>query len=629
MNTKFIAARLIDAAKEAGRRFRNILANSGDIMESGEVRDLNSLFVMDHSGKLIKVSDLATDPEEQSENYSVKAQADHGTVIDGELVPSIEKQFGSCRVWLEKDGLHARMYFASEDTLADHAWAISQDASYSTGIDWFPNGYYGTGYEIDQPIGILREISMVLTGNDPRAHTIDNLPTEEQTQGNEGSAENSEVEVVNNIKQIEEENDMVKTNDELTSEERDGILAEMAEVLNKFTKQEEKPEVEEEVVVEEETTDEIATDGEEIKEEIKGEEEEVEETKDTLKSPVVVVKDSAKQEIAVKSTDWLKTDASVAAWGKALIDAKGDKEAFKANFKAAALRDGINLGEDVEIAPEAVINAVAEQLNDAGSIFNMVNKTGLAFEVVATPTEGAAKGHVRGRNKVEENVELNKRVFTPADLYKLMKLDHSMVKLNGGLSSSAIVKYVLNELPRKLVEAIDQAILVGGITNDDEDQTAFTALTSVVSDIADTSNVYAVEYQALAGDNMRATISKAAAEIKSGSNRVLITTQNKFTDIENAVSGTNLIFPNGINKEQPNINGIARVMTPLWLTDAMLAGYEAIIVDLSAYDTVGDSTPESFSDYDIDVNKYVYEAVACIGGGLAKGKSAVGIKAAA
>ena len=49
---------LQDAKQTAERRFRNILANSGEIMESGEIRDLDQLYVMSHDGKLVKISDL-------------------------------------------------------------------------------------------------------------------------------------------------------------------------------------------------------------------------------------------------------------------------------------------------------------------------------------------------------------------------------------------------------------------------------------------------------------------------------------------------------------------------------------------------------------------------------------------
>ena len=35
-----------DAKEASTRRFRNILANSGDVMESGEIRDIKNLYVL-------------------------------------------------------------------------------------------------------------------------------------------------------------------------------------------------------------------------------------------------------------------------------------------------------------------------------------------------------------------------------------------------------------------------------------------------------------------------------------------------------------------------------------------------------------------------------------------------------
>ena len=214
MKSEHISAKILIAdSKMTTKRFRNILANSGEIMESGEKRDVRNLYVMGTDGKLIKISDLDVNPDKQKEEYTVQAQADHGEIVEGMIVPTIEKQFGSCKVWLEDDGLHARMYFAEGDALADHAWAISEHASYSIGMDWYPEGYYGTGYEIDEPIGILREISMVLTGNDPRAKTIDSINAEAEAQGS--------AEADDGVKEEGKENLMSKKLDELTPEERD------------------------------------------------------------------------------------------------------------------------------------------------------------------------------------------------------------------------------------------------------------------------------------------------------------------------------------------------------------------------------------------------------------------------
>lgn len=628
---KFYSAEVIkDAKSDEKRRFRNILANSGQIMESGEVRDLANLYVMGRDGKLIAIKDLNTNPDKQTEEYTVKAQADHGEVKDGELVDTIEKQFGSCKVWIEDDGLHARMYFANEDKLADHAWAISSDASYSTGIDWYPDGYYGAGADIPEAIGILREISMVLTGNDPRAKTIDHKKADTE-EGAKGS--NSEEALSGNNINDKGDSDMSKTQDELTPNENtamksklaEELVAKVADVVDEFTTKVPESEVQPTA----ESNDEVETPAEEVKEEVK-EKEEVEESKDTLHNPVVVVRDRMiKQESTQDSAKaYLKSEKAVEAWGRALIDAKGDAKAWRDSFKAIATKDGVDFGEDVMIAPEAVVNAVASQLEDDNTLFSHVNKTGLAFEMVAIPTEeGLGSGHKNGETKVEEEIKGITRVFTPADIYKLMKLDHSMVKLNGGLASSAIVKYVLAELPRKLVETIDRAILVGGVKN--EDGSDFTALNPILADIADADSVYGQEYEPVVGDNLRQTVAKAANKVTSSTDRTLVCTQDFFADLENATTeGGQLLFPNGIAKGDPRVNGLRRIVTPLWLTEEDLNGAQAIIVDLSAYHTVGDTSPENFTDYDIDVNKYVWEAVACVGGGLATKNSAVAIKGA-
>ena len=628
--SKAIMAKLVTTDKATSkRRFRNILANSGEIMESGEIRDINNLYVMSYDGKLFRIADLDKDPEKQKESYSVKAQADHGKIEGEYLIPSIEKQFGSCKVWLEDDGLHARMYFADGDQLADHAWAISEDASYSIGADWFPDGYYGTGYEIDEPIGILREISMVLTGNDPRAKTIDHKPTEAQAQGS------AEVECDNQY-QNQGDSEMSKTLDELTQDERQAMEREMAEVIDRFTA--DVPEDETEPTADDapeaseapEATEEVAEEAEKVEEAEEAEEKQEESTKDG-NMPIIVVKDRVKQEkFMTKSNDYLKTDAAVAAWGKALAGSQGDKAKFEADFRKFATADGVDLGENVSLVPEAVINAVSEEIEDEDRIFNHVFHTGLNFEVAATASsEGGATGHVRGKTKTEESVELAKRVLVPADLYKLMKLDHSMVKINGGISSSAIVRYVLREMPRKLLDTIDKAILVGGVASDSAEsgETEFTALLPIIDDVA-AKGTYGNEYTPEAGDTARAFVSKAASRVTSGYDRTLILTEDKLTDLENSLLGQFPVFPNGIDKSDPRINGIRRIITPKWLTSNMLGSYEnGIVVDLPSYHTVGDDSAERMTGYDLDTNKYIWELVACIGGGLVNKNSAIGIKA--
>lgn len=630
--TKYFGAKvqLADKKSDGNRRFRNILGNSGEIMESGEVRDVADFYVMGRNAKLIPIASLATDPDKQTEKYSLNFATNHGHFdpVTGERVVNVEDIIGDARVWLDKDDqLRARVYFANDDPKADHAWAVSDNASYSIGADHYPDGYYGAGNEINEPVVILREISMVDIGNDPRAMTIDTKRSKVAT----GDAAGDDV----NVKKGKTMPGKKKSIDELTPDERSALGKELSDVLDKFTTD-----------VPENQTEPTARDSKDEAEDAPKETDDApteksEETKDskTLHPPVYIIRDRvAKQESSISSADaYLKTDRAVAAWAQSLMEAKGDAHAWRDSFRKIAKRDGVDFGSDVSLAPELVVNAIAEQLRDEDSLFSHTFKTGLEYEIVAIPTsEDGGVGHVRGKKKTEEEIEGTTRVITPADIYKLMKLDHSMVKVNGGISSSAIVKYVLRELPRKLMETIDKALFVGGIKNDDADgstqATDFSALVPILNDIKAANSIYASTYTAEAGDNIRATISKAAGRVLSSSDRTLITTPDFFTDLENSVvtAGTgSLLFPNGINKGQPNINGIRRIITPLWLTSAMLGDFEAVVVDLSAYHIVGDTSPENFTDYDIDYNKYVWEVVSCIGGALANKSAAVGIKPAA
>ena len=65
--THINAAFVADAKTATERRFRNILANSGRVMESGEVRDIANLYVMGTNGELYRIADLNTNPDKQTE----------------------------------------------------------------------------------------------------------------------------------------------------------------------------------------------------------------------------------------------------------------------------------------------------------------------------------------------------------------------------------------------------------------------------------------------------------------------------------------------------------------------------------------------------------------------------------
>ena len=622
MNTQTIRAKLttIDKAKGA-RRFRNILANSGEIMESGEQRDLDQLYVMDFDGKLIKISDLNADPEKQTERYAVKAQADHGNVIDGEIIPSIEKQFGSCRVWLAEDGLHARMYFADNDRLADHAWAISEDASYSIGIDWYPEGYYGTGYEIDQPIGILREISMVLTGNDPRAKTIDHKPTEAQAQGSAEAASDTN-------QQLKEDSTMSKQLDELTRDEREALGARIAQVLDEFTADvpedeteptaDDAPEAEEKVEAPAEA--ETAEEAEKADtEESEKEEKEAVETKDTLNSPVVIIKDQAvKQEIA-KTTDWLHSEAGHRAFADTLKKAGRMGASFDAMWRAEAAKhmslDGITGLPNPAPVDQMFVDGL-EKADGIISHFKWVSAKSFRVHILAS--ESRAAGHKKGDEKANQAVTDTVRDLLVKMVYKRLDLDATELYENPWL-----IDFRSQELVDAIIAEIERAAVIGdGRSAGTPDLRMFDGTRGFYSIIADcqAQNALADEYATAAGGNLYDGVVGAKGLIKTEGAQILIAKSSVITAMLQAKANGQYLVAPGSRIE--DILGVERVYTPSWMENET---EDAILLVNNAYIHGGEQGIRVRPDFDTSTNTDILLDETPRFGSLAAKKSAVAI----
>lgn len=636
MTSKFIVAKIqTKDAKSDTKRYRNILANSGEIMESGEVRDLDSLYVMDRGGKLIKISDLNTNPDEQTEDYAVQAQADHGEVVEGMLIPTIEKQFGSCKVWLEDDGLHARMFFAEGDALADHAWAISEHASYSIGVDWYPQGYYGTGYEIDQPIGILREISMVLTGNDPRAKTIDSKEIEAQAQG---SAETDDGANNNN----EEQDSMANTKDELTRDERDALLAELSEVVAKYTA--DVPEDETEPTVQESKDDveapaepeKVEEDAEEVVEEDgeqEAEQENKEETKDMKTMPTVVVKDAVKQETAVAQTDWLYTKEARQKFADVLRAHGSMDSAFNAAWRAEAAKhtslDGIT-GLPIPANVEQMFEVALEKSDGIISHFRNINSKSFRVNLLNAVDEdaGRAAGFKKGDTKSNQELEDTYRDILNIMVYKKLDLDAMEVYENPEL-----IEIRAQELVDAIIVEIERAAIIGdGRTapqSGNPDRRMFNSprgFYSVKADAAAQSGfgtLVASTITPATGDNLYDSVVKARGQIRAEGAQFIVAKASAITALLTAkANGQYLITPGSRIEDFLNVE---RVYTPAWMeSDTDNDAY--IIVD-GAYAMIGENGIRTRADFNTDTNQDVLLAETPRGGSLARYKSAVAIAA--
>ena len=642
---KFYDARVLkDAKSSEERRFRNILANSGQIMESGEVRDLDNLFVMGRDGKPIAIKNLNTNPDKQTEEYTVKAQADHGTIIDGELVDTIEKQFGSCKVWMDTDGLHARMYFANDDKLADHAWAISEDASYSTGIDWYPDGYYGVGLEIDEPIGILREISMVLTGNDPRAKTIDHKEAEAVR------AKGSETEDAEDGENINLGDTMSETKDELTPKENvamkqklaEEIVEKVAEITDEFTTDVPESEVQPTAKPEAESADNAEGEAETKDAEGEAEAETKEapaETTDSKKDNVVhnininLTRDRiVKNETPVVSKD-VKAEAKNVRFNAIRDALKASNMKFDQRFETAfnnATKDAITgLG-----TPLNITNMFTEAMEKSDGILDYIyhiggtNGRGLRNNALAGTADygNEAQGHKPGDTKVDEAIVDTIRVAYDKMIYKKLSLDAMEIYENPEL-----LDFRAQELFDQIKASVERAIFIGdGRSTGTPDLRMFdsstnTGLFPIAADCAAQSGygtLVASTYEVNAGDNLYDGVVGARQWIRSEGEQILVVKPSVLTAaFQTKVYNRYLIEPGATAED---IFRVARVFAPMWMEYDTTN--DAYLLVRNGYTTTGERSPRVYPFFDVSTNENILLNEMPLGGTLTKYKSAAAIK---
>ena len=639
---KFYDAMVLkDAKSSEERRYRNILANSGQIMESGEIRDLENLYVMGRDGKPVAIKALNTNPDKQTEDYTVKAQADHGTMIDGELIDTIEKQFGSCRVWMEEDGLHARMYFANDDKLADHAYAISEDASYSTGIDWYPEGYDGLGLHIIEPIGILREISMVLTGNDPRAKTIDHIESDTNlgAQGSKVSEDENGKE--NNTNGVTE---MSKSQDELTPKENvvmkqklaEDLVEKVSEVVDEFTT--DVPESETQPTAADAKADEPEVD------ESKDSEEAAEsgaapapaeaETKDSVVHNINInVRDRiVKNETPVVSKD-AKAEAKKARFNAIRDALKASNFKFDAKFNSALeTKDAITgLG-----TPLNITNMFTDAMEHADGILSYIahiggtNGRGLRNNALAGTADygNEAQGHKPGDDKVDEAITNTIRVAYDKMIYKKLSLDAMEIYENPEL-----LEFRSRELLDQIMLSIEKAIFIGdgrsapvGSNADLRmfDSTTSTGLFPIASDCAAQSGygtLVASTYTVNSGDNLYDGVVGARQWIRSEGDQILVVKPSVLTGAFQAKVGNRYLIEPGATAE--DIFRVARVFSPMWME---YADDDAYLLVRNGYTTTGERSPRIYPFFDVSNNQNILLNEMPLGGTLTKYKSAAAIK---
>lgn len=178
---------------------------------------------------------------------------------------------------------------------------------------------------------------------------------------------------------------------------------------------------------------------------------------------------------------FIESNKAVELYARLSFETKGHGETFKESWREVLETNGVVLTQDVnedDILPKKIIGAIEDAVL-ADKVFSqftpIYNAQPGSIIIEATENDDGAWGHKTNAQKKFQQSVLETRDLFPKAIYKLQRLDH-MTFLKGG----ALVQWVLSELPKYVLQRISQAILVGGVKN--EDGTNFTAIRPILGD---------------------------------------------------------------------------------------------------------------------------------------------------
>ena len=319
------------------------------------------------------------------------------------------------------------------------------------------------------------------------------------------------------------------------------------------------------------------------------------------------------------SSNYLETHEAMNDYAKILEKFAGaNTNEVKKAWADHVAQKGIS---NVEVLlPGAMVSAISDGIEKSGTIWNVLNKTGLTVRRIDAETAGnRAQGNKRGTTKKETELTFTDRVIRAGFIYDYLKLNKEDIVENR--DTGALVKFVLETLPKRIIAEIERAVVIGDGRSGEDDK-----INSFVSILEDAKNsVFATEYTPTTGEPLYKSIVKAAANIVAEGGVYLVMSKSAKADLKlsETKSGA-LVFPLG-----GDIAGtleVKEIFTPSWFAPE---GVQAVMFVGDAYETVGDNSIEAYTNFSLSQNKQEYLQEIYAGGALTKVKSGVVIKNAA
>lgn len=254
-----------------------------------------------------------------------------------------------------------------------------------------------------------------------------------------------------------------------------------------------------------------------------------------------------------------------------------------------------------------------------------------------TKDEARARGYIKGKQKIEEQFSLLKRITDPQTVYKKQSLDRDDVV---DITDFDVVAWLKAEMRMKLQEELARAILIGdGRLPSDDDKIQETHIRSILNDADFYSLKKTVTMSSLSDKTAAANafidgVVEGMIDYKgSGAVTAYMAPQTLATlRVAKDTTGRRLYANTNEIASALGVNAIVEVppMKGLTRTDSENKKHNvlAIVANIRDYNVGADRGGQTtmFDDFDIDYNKYKYLIEIRCSGALTKPASALVIE---
>lgn len=296
------------------------------------------------------------------------------------------------------------------------------------------------------------------------------------------------------------------------------------------------------------------------------------------------------------------------------------REAWMDKLEANGVQMAVT-GAD-KLFPTPVVEAIESAFKAGGPIWNLVDKTGLdAYNTAWDTNTDGALGHQAGKDKKEATIAIENRVLEGQYIYKYLTLDKETIRKNK--STGALLRYVLQELPKRIIASIERAVVIGDGLEDTSDD-KIKSFVSVKAD-AKAGNVFAKTYTPKAKESRRTSILNAMDLIEAEGDVYIVAKRGYITSLKDERgSDGHMLYTPGVNILEDL--ELAGKITPQWFNDTNDADNDAYLIVFNRYKVVGDQSIESYTNFALKQNKHEYLQEIFAGGGLSGIAAAVAIK---